>query len=474
MSKRILIANRGEIAIRVAKAAKELGHTAIGVWTDNELSPPHLEYCDEWLHLEGNNNTETYLNIEKWLKLIKEFKIDAVHPGYGFLSENIKFSEALAKEKVTFIGPHKEAVHQMGDKAISKQIAQKAGVPVVPGSVGEIESVAEAAKIAKDIGYPVLLKAVAGGGGKGMRICNSEDELAANFDAVRREAESSFGNPGMLVEKFIVNPHHIEIQILADKKGNVFHLYERECSVQRRHQKIVEEAPSPFIAEDQELRTKVAETAVKLAQAVNYDSAGTVEFIMGEDKSFYFLEMNTRIQVEHPITEEITGVDLVANMIKGALGEELDIKDQKEIQIQGHSIECRICAEDPITMLPAPGKVNGLEYTFPQGTRFDHCLYPGYEITPDFDPMVGKLVTTAINRKRAIEKMSNALDGLLIGGIKNNIPLHQVIMKEENFMMGNYTTNYITEVKPQDKVDSFKKERIASELIVSSIREMRL
>lgn len=468
--KKILICNRGEIAIRVAKAVRELGHIAVGFWTDNETEPAHLEYCDQWVHLKGNNNTETYLNMDQIITLIKDHKIDAVHPGYGFLSENTVFSKKLEELGVIFIGPHAEAIHKMGDKAISKQMAKDAGVPVVPGSTGEIESAAEAAKIADEIGYPVLLKAVAGGGGKGMRTCFDAKELDKNFDAVRREAESSFGNPGVLVEKFIVNPHHIEVQIIADKKGNIYHCFERECSVQRRHQKIIEEAPSPFVGTDEALRIEICETAVKLAKAVNYNSAGTVEFIMGEDKSFYFLEMNTRIQVEHPITEEITGVDLVANMIKGALGEDFDFNSQDEIKISGHSIECRICAEDPITMLPAPGHVNGFETTFPQGARFDHCIFNGLDIKPDFDPMIGKLIVSGHSRPVVIRKMRAALKGLYIEGTKTNIPLHEIILEEENFVAGQYTTNYIADVAPQDqvaqkvKVESLYKKAVAIEM----------
>lgn len=468
--KKILICNRGEIAIRVAKAVKELGHIPIGFWTDNETEPAHLEYCDQWIHLKGKDNTQTYLNMDQIISIIKEHKIDAVHPGYGFLSENTVFTKKLEDLGVTFIGPHAEAIHKMGDKAISKQMAKDAGVPVVPGSTGEIESGAEAATIAEEIGYPVLLKAVAGGGGKGMRICNDASELDKNFEAVRREAQSSFGNPGVLVEKFIVNPHHIEVQIIADKKGNVYHCYERECSVQRRHQKIIEEAPSPFIGTDEKLRLEICETAVLLAKAVNYNSAGTVEFIMGSDRSFYFLEMNTRIQVEHPITEEITGVDLVANMIKAALEEELDFKSQEEIHIQGHAIECRICAEDPVTMLPAPGHINGFETTFPQGVRFDHCIFNGLDIKPDFDPMIGKLIVHGHNRLVVIRKMRTALKGLYIEGSKTNVPLHEIIMQEENFVAGQYTTNYIADVAPQDsvaeiaRVESLYKKAVAIEM----------
>ncbi len=461
MKKKILICNRGEIAIRVGKAIRELGHISVGFWTDNETQPPHLEYCDQWIHLKGSSNTETYLNMDQIISLIKEHKIDAVHPGYGFLSENTEFSKKLEELGVTFVGPHAEAIHKMGDKAISKQMAKDAGVPVVPGSTGEIESAAEAAVIAKEIGYPVLLKAVAGGGGKGMRVCVDEKELDKNFEAVRREALSSFGNPGVLVEKFILNPHHIEVQIIADNNGNIFHCFERECSVQRRHQKIIEEAPSPFIGTDEKLRLEICETAVKLAKAVNYNSAGTVEFIMGEDKSFYFLEMNTRIQVEHPITEEITGVDLVANMLKSALGEELDIKSQEEIKILGHSIECRICAEDAHTMLPAPGKINGFETTFGQGIRFDHCIFDGLEVKPDFDPMIGKLIGRGHNRRVVLRKMRYAIDGLYIEGIKTNIALHKLILDEEKFVSGHYTTNYISEIKPQDGIaDLVKTENL--------------
>lgn len=450
--KRVLIINRGEIAIRVAKALNELGLVSVGVWTDNETEPPHLEYCQEWVHLAGSNNKETYLDIPKIMKLIDDYKIDGVHPGYGFLSENREFSEALAKKGVTFIGPNPTAVYKMGAKDISKQVAKEAGVPVVPGSTGEVGTVEEAIKIGNEIGYPVLLKAVAGGGGKGMRPCFSEEDVKNNFAAVQREALSGFGYAGLLVEKYILNPHHIEVQILADKKGNVYHVFERECSVQRRHQKIIEEAPSPFIGTDEAVRKAICEAAVKCAKAVNYDSAGTVEFIMGEDKKFYFLEMNTRIQVEHPITEEITGVDLVANMIKSAFGEPLDFKSQDDIKIHGHAIELRICAEDPVSMLPAPGKIVGFETTFPQGIRFDHCIYPKFTITPDFDPMIGKLIAKGFNREVALRKVRNAVDGLIIDGIKTNIALHKVILDEKNFREGHYSTNYIATVKPQEKV----------------------
>jgi acetyl-CoA carboxylase, biotin carboxylase subunit len=454
MSKRILIANRGEIAARIARAVNELDYISLGFYTDNEPEAYHLQYCKEWLHLPGKTNAETYLNVEKIVEIAKFYKVDAVHPGYGFLSENSKFSKALEAAGITFIGPNTEAIRLMGDKATSKTLAKKVGVPTVPGSTAAVETLEEAIKISGEIKYPVLLKAVAGGGGRGMRVCQNEADVKKNYDAVKREAKSAFGDEGLLVEKFIVNPHHIEVQILADKKGNVFHFYERECSIQRRHQKILEEAPSPFIGDDEELRKRICETAVKLAREVGYDSAGTVEFIMGEDREFYFLEMNTRIQVEHPITEEITGIDLIVCMIQSALNEPLNIPSQEWIKKTGHAIECRICAEDPITMMPSPGKVTAFETQFPQGARFDHCLYDGLDVTPDFDPMVGKLVTKGINRKVAMRKMRAALDGLYIGGLKTNIPLQKEILRNENFIKGKYSTEFIKAENPQGKINT--------------------
>ncbi len=447
--KRIFIANRGEIAKRIAQSVRELGHVSVGAYTSYEKNAAHLEYCDEWIFLSGKKHSDTFLNIEKLIDLCKSEKIDAVHPGYGFLSENAAFGMAVSAAGMVFIGPNAQAISLMGDKGKSKEFAARMGVPVVPGSEGEVSSLDEALEIAERISYPVLLKASQGGGGKGMRASFTSDELKKNFHAVKRESLSSFGSEAVLIEKLIENPHHIEVQILANKKGEVFHFFERECSVQRRHQKIIEECPSPFIGDDEELRAKICNAAVKLAKGVNYDSAGTVEFIMGEDRQFYFLEMNTRIQVEHGITEEITNFDLIASMIQGALGEDDPQfpRSQKEIARIGHAIECRICAEDPITMLPAPGKVRAVYQRFPTGVRFDHAFYEGLTITSDFDPMIGKLIARGKTREVALRKMRSALAGLLIEGIQSNIVLHQAIMEEGKFLKGEYSTSYLNENK---------------------------
>ncbi len=453
-SLRILIANRGEIAIRVAKAIRELGHIAIGLWTESEPTAAHLAFCQEWIFLSGENNSETYLNQEKIFSIIESHQIDAVHPGYGFLAENAGFARRVVDQDVIWIGPHPLAIEQMGDKAVSKKIASEAGVPIIPGSVGEVKDLQEAKSWTQEIGFPVLLKATAGGGGKGMRICRSASEIESQFEAVKREALSSFGQDSLLVEKFIEKPHHIEVQIVADKHGNCFHAYERECSIQRRHQKLLEEAPSPFIGDDSALRNEICETAVRLAKKVKYDSVGTVEFIMGADKQFFFLEMNTRIQVEHPITEEVTGLDLVVLQINSALGEELPFADQKEITLSGHAIECRICAENPVSLLPSPGTVTGLSYDLPQGVRFDHCLFLDAQIKSDFDPMVGKLIARGHLRKNAIDKLQYALKNLFIGGLCHNASFHKALLSHPVFLSGDYSTDFIEVERPQNILEN--------------------
>lgn len=457
--KRILIVNRGEIAIRVARAVRELGHLSVGLLTNYETNAAHLAFCDEWVELSGNNHSETYLNIKKIINIMSENNIDAVHPGYGFLAENSNFASEVEKIGKIFIGPSAEVIRVMGDKAISKNCAAEAGIPIIPGSKSEVKDLEEAKKYAQEIGYPVLLKAVAGGGGRGLRACISEEELLKNYEVVKRESKSSFGHDGLLVEKLIENPHHIEVQVFGLNNGEVLHFFERECSVQRRNQKIIEEAPSPFIGEDENVRNKICNDAVKLAKHVGYKSAGTVEFVMDSKKNYYFLEMNTRIQVEHPITEEITNSDLISMMIQNAFNEKLDFEQQSEIKMNGHAIECRICAEDPITMMPSPGKVHKISFEIGNGQRFDHCLYNGCKISSSFDPMVGKLVSKGHNRSIALRKMNYALNGLNLTGMKTNRHLHLKILNNDTFQKGNYTTKFLENLKPQDELKSDLNER---------------
>lgn len=473
MKKRILIANRGEIAKRIARAVRELDHIAVGVWTDAEPHALHLEYCHEWVKLEGDSRQETYLNIDQWVKIIKEKEIDAVHPGYGFLSENADFARAVGDAGAIYIGPNADAIELMGDKALAKKKAKEAGVPILPGTPDPVENLDEAVKAAKDIGYPIIMKAIAGGGGRGMRICFNEDDVRAQFERATTEAEAAFKNGDLILEKYVVNPRHIEVQVMSDGKGKHLHFFERECSVQRRHQKVLEEAPSPFIGGDEELRERICSTAVNLAKEVDYNSAGTVEFIVDDNKDFFFLEMNTRIQVEHPITEEITGIDLIVCMIQIALGQDLGIDSQEDITRSGHAIECRIFAEDPLTLMPSPGKVTGFDAVFPQGVRFDNSLFRGLNITPDFDPMVGKLVAKGINRKVALRKMKSALDGLILNGLKTNIPLHKAMLRNKVFLEGTYANDFLDTHNVQDSIDtSVDFEKIFKEIASFEARRL--
>lgn len=453
--KRILIWNRGEIAIRIAQGIIQCGHYPIGVYTQDEPQAAHLHWCKEWIPLEGSNHTQTYLNLDQLESIIKLYSIQALHPGYGFLSENPKLVALMNRLGCIFIGPGLDALNVMGDKARSKRKAKELGVPVIPGSLQPLESVEQAKKIADEIGFPVMLKASAGGGGKGMRVCEEAKDIEAAYHAAKREALSSFGNDDLLIEKFIVNPHHIEVQVLGHPQGPLVHLFERECSIQRRNQKIIEETPSPFIGDDEDLRNEITQAALRLAKGVGYFSAGTVEFVMGLDtktqkKQFYFLEMNTRIQVEHPITEEITGLDIMSLMIKAALGETWApyIQSQADIKSYGHAIECRICVEDPYTYLPAPGTIQSFEFLPNFRTRFDHCIYEGLTIGPSFDPMLGKLIVWRPNRRQAIEAMRVALDQQLhLEGIKNNIGLHKAIMQNATFLEGDTSTGFLKKEK---------------------------
>lgn len=452
MFEKILIANRGEIACRVIKTARKMGIKTVAVYSDADRSALHVEMADETYALGGSAASESYLIIDKIIAACKETGAEAVHPGYGFLSENAAFAKALKDAKIAFIGPNIKAIEVMGDKIESKKFAKEAGVSTVPGHVGVIEDTDEAIKIADEIGYPVMIKASAGGGGKGMRIAYSQDEVAEGFAASKSEAKSSFGDDRVFIEKFVVEPRHIEIQVLADKHGNALYLNERECSIQRRNQKVLEEAPSPFL--DEKTRKAMGEQSVALAKAVNYESAGTVEFIVDKDRNFYFLEMNTRLQVEHPVTELITGVDLVEQMIRVAAGEKLNFA-QKDVKIDGWSIESRIYAEDPFrNFLPSTGRLTHFrapEETTENGltTRVDTGVVEGGEISIFYDPMIAKLITHGPDRAKAIDAMTNALDSFYIDGIQHNIPFLSAIMEHPRWKSGDLSTAFIAEEYPE-------------------------
>ena len=451
MFSKILIANRGEIACRVIKTARKMGIKTVAVYSEADLDALHVRMADEAVAIGPAPAAESYLVIEKIIAACKQTGAEAVHPGYGFLSEREAFAVALAEAGITFIGPNRHAIAAMGDKIESKKAAAAAGVSTVPGYLGVIEDAQHAMKIAEEIGYPVMLKASAGGGGKGMRIAWSADEVQEGFDRSKSEAASSFGDDRMFVEKFIVNPRHIEIQVLGDKHGNVIHLGERECSVQRRNQKVVEEAPSPLL--DAETRAKMGAQAVALAKAVNYDTAGTVEFVAGQDKSFYFLEMNTRLQVEHPVTELITGIDLVEEMIRVAYGEKLRLT-QDQVSLKGWAVESRIYAEDPTrNFLPSIGRLS-LYRPPAEGTaggitlRNDTGVEEGGQISMFYDPMIAKLVTHAPTRSEAIEAQARALDAFAIDGIRHNIPFLSTLMAHPRWKSGALSTGFIAEEFP--------------------------
>ena len=436
MFTKILIANRGEIACRVIKTARRMGIATVAVYSDADKDARHVEMADEAIHIGPPAAAESYLVIDKIVEACKRTGAQAVHPGYGFLSERAAFPQALKAAGITFIGPNPHAIEAMGDKIESKKAANAANVSTVPGFLGVIEDSVHAVKIADEIGYPVMIKASAGGGGKGMRIAHSRDEVKEGFDRARSEAKSSFGDDRVFIEKFIVNPRHIEIQVLGDKHGNVIYLGERECSIQRRNQKVIEEAPSPLL--DEATRRKMGEQAVALAKAVDYDSAGTVEFVAGQDRSFYFLEMNTRLQVEHPVTELVTGIDLVEQMIRVAAGEKLSLA-QADVKLKGWAVESRIYAEDPVRgFLPSTGRL--IQYRPPREghadgvtVRNDTGVYEGGEISIHYDPMIAKLVTHAGDRLTAIEAQSRALDAFVIDGIRHNIPFLSSLMESKRW-----------------------------------------
>ncbi|MBM3859616.1 MAG: acetyl-CoA carboxylase biotin carboxylase subunit [Verrucomicrobia bacterium] len=442
MFDKILIANRGEIAVRIIRACKELGIRTMAVYSQADSNSLHIQLADEAVCIGPGPSTESYLKIDRLISAAEIGDVEAIHPGYGFLSENAHFAEVCENCKIKFIGPPSSAIRAMGDKVAARATMRKAGVPVVPGSDGPVTDEQEAFTVVRKIGYPVIIKAAGGGGGRGMRIAHNDPALIKGLYTARSEAERAFNNPNIYIEKYIENPRHIEFQILGDNKGRIVHLGERDCSIQRRHQKLIEESPSPVMNAD--LRKKMGKAAIKAAEAVKYVNAGTVEFIYSEEKKeFYFIEMNTRVQVEHPVTEEVTGIDLVKEQLRIAAGEPLGY-DQKDITFDRAAIECRINAEDPFNNFqPCPGKIEFMHVPGGLGVRVDKHAYSGYVIPPDYDSMIGKLICYGKDRREALDRMARALDEFVIRGIKTTVPLHQIILKDPNFRRGRYSTAFI-------------------------------
>ncbi len=441
MIKKVLIANRGEIAIRVMRSCREMGIKSVAVFSEADRDSLHVRYADEAYFIGPAASSESYLVADKIFEVAKKSGADAIHPGYGFLSENAAFSDRCKDEGIIFIGPSSFAINTMGDKITARQTMLKANVPVVPGTTEPITDNEKAVEVIKEIGLPVMIKASAGGGGKGMRLVKKEEDIVPSVNAARSEAKASFGNDAVYIEKYIDSPHHIEFQVLCDNHGNCVHLFERECSVQRRHQKVVEETPSPLMTP--EVRAEMGKHAVMAAKAVNYSGAGTIEFIVDNDLNYYFLEMNTRLQVEHPITEEVVGVDLVAEQIRIANGEKLRFK-QEDLSQRGHAIEVRIYAEDPENnFMPSPGKIKTLKEPMGPGIRHDGYIYPGYEIPMHYDPMISKMIVWANNRQDAINRMKRALTSYVLAGVKTSIPFLKKVMEAPDFVDGKYSTHFI-------------------------------
>ena len=438
---KILIANRGEIAVRIIRACKEMNIQTVAVYSEADKDAMHTRLADEAVCIGPASSAKSYLNFKNIIEAANITGADCIHPGFGFLSENSQFAKICEESNIKFIGPSYKVIELMGNKSNAKELMKSAGVPVIPGSEGSIKNTNEALEIAEKIGYPVVLKAAAGGGGKGIRIVENPNDLIFNYNLVKQEAKISFNDDEIYIEKFIKNPRHVEIQILADEYGNVIHLGERDCSIQRRNQKIIEETPSTAI--DDKLRNKMGEAAIKAAKASGYSSCGTIEFLVDNNKNFYFMEMNTRIQVEHPITEMRTGIDIVKNQIKIAAGEELKLK-QKNVEFKGHSIECRINAENPNKkFMPCPGTITGLNLPGGNGVRIDSAIYEGYTIPPTYDSMIVKLITHGDTRNEAISKMKRALEELVIEGVDTNIDFLFDIIKNPNFIRGNFDTSFI-------------------------------
>lgn len=447
MFKKILIANRGEIALRIIRTCKEMGIQTVAVYSTADKDSLHVRFADEAVCIGPPSSTESYLNIPNIIAAAEITNSDAIHPGYGFLSENAKFSRICAENGMKFIGPSPEMIEKMGDKATAKATMKAAGVPTIPGSEGILDSYEEAEKLSEEAGYPVMLKATAGGGGKGMRAVWKKEDLRKAWDSARTEAAAAFGNDGMYLEKLIEEPRHIEIQVVGDQTGKACHLSERDCSVQRRHQKLTEETPSPFMTK--KLREDMGNAAVKACEYIKYEGAGTVEFLVDKHRNFFFMEMNTRIQVEHPITEQVIDYDLIREQIKVAAGEKISGKNYEP---KLHSIECRINAEDPFNNFrPSPGKITTFHAPGGHGVRLDTHVYAGYVIPPFYDSMIAKLITTAQTREEAIDKMRRALDEFVIEGVKTTIPFHRQLMENEHYVKGNYTTKFMEDfvLKPE-------------------------
>jgi acetyl-CoA carboxylase biotin carboxylase subunit len=465
--KKILVANRGEIAIRVMRSAREMGIKTVAVYSDADRNALHVRYADEAVHIGEAPSAKSYLNIEKIISVAKATNADAIHPGYGFLSENPVFARKVKEAGIIFIGPSAEAMELMGNKLAAKAMAQKNKIPLVPGTDGAIADKKAAKNISEKIGYPVLIKAAAGGGGKGMRIVHDENNFDEMLSLAMSEAQSAFGDSSVFIEKYVSSPRHIEIQVLGDNHGNVVHLFERECSIQRRHQKVVEEAPSSVLTP--ELRKAMGECAVNIARACGYTGAGTVEFLLDEKKNFYFLEMNTRLQVEHPVTEFITGIDLVKEQIKVARGEKLSFA-QNDIQMRGHAIEIRVCAEDVTNnFLPDIGKL--IHYKTPKGVgvRVDDSYEQGMDIPIYYDPMIAKLIVYGKDRAEVIERMKRAIDEYTIEGVETTLPFCRFVMEHEAFTSGNFDTHFVEKYFSADRLFSFNNEEAEIASVISAL-----
>ena len=441
MFDKILIANRGEIALRIIRTCKEMGINTVAVYSTADRDSLHVKFADEAVCIGPPPSKESYLKIPSLLAAAEITNAKAIHPGYGFLSEKAEFSRICSEHDIKFIGPSPESIDAMGNKTRAKETMIKNGVPVVPGSDGVVESIEDARELCDDIGYPVIVKAASGGGGRGMRIVHEKEHLQKAYSMCKTEAETAFDDPDVYIEKFVEDPHHVEIQVLADQHGNVIHLGERDCSLQRRHQKILEEAPSPLMTP--ELREEMGQAAIDAAKSVDYEGAGTVEFLVDKDRNFYFMEMNTRIQVEHPVTEEITNYDLVAEQIKAAAGEKMK---QKELKMRGHAIECRINAEDPShNFRPSAGTINVFHTPGGHSVRVDTHAYAGYRIPPYYDSMIAKLIVSAPTREEAIKRMKRSLEEFIVEGVTTTIPYHIQLMDDENFRKGTFNTKYLND-----------------------------